>query len=627
MKKRGLLFLVAALAAIGAVALAGGPAGATGVNGTTLSATKTATGHFDRTFHWTIDKSVTPSHQDLFVGDSSTLNYTVSVTKDSGTDSYSVDGQVCVTNGGGVATQGLAILDQVEYKMPAGAQYGPLAGASQNISIPAELGPGESHCYPYSISLTPIANALYRNVAHVTITNHSGSLGDPTGPDPKADFSIPSTPTTHNDSVDVNDTNGESWTTDTSDSWNYDKSVECTLADWHNTLTFDNTATIQQTGDSADAEATVTCFGLRVSKTANTSFDRTYHWTIDKSADQSSLTLALNESFPVNYNVTVGLDSSNPSTDSNHAVAGTITVVNPAPIDATVNSVSDLVSGGIDGTVDCGETTFPVTLDALGGTLTCSYTAALPDASDRRNTATATLQNNDEGTTDFSSDPVDVSFANATRTDIDGSVDVSDSLQGSLGTVTYGAAPVTFSYQRTVGPYATCGNRTVDNTASFTTSDSTSTGSDSWSVGVNVPCAGGCTLTIGYWKTHSGYSNGNQADMVTPLLPVSLGAGGGKTVVVTTAAQAVGLLNKSSDASNGINKLYAQLLAAKLNIKAGASASAIASTIAAADAFLVNYNAADWSNLSKTLKSQVNTWASTLDSYNNGLIGPGHCSQ
>ena len=80
---------------------------------------------------------------------------------------------------------------------------------------------------------------------------------------------------------------------------------------------------------------------------------------------------------------------------------------------------------------------------------------------------------------------------------------MSDSLQGSLGTVCKADAAKTFNYTRSVGPYATCGNYTVDNTATFTTNDTGTTGSDSHSVAVNVPCAGGCTLTQGYWKTHS----------------------------------------------------------------------------------------------------------------------------
>ncbi len=53
--------------------------------------------------------------------------------------------------------------------------------------------------------------------------------------------------------------------------------------------------------------------------------------------------------------------------------------------------MTDIVSPAIAGDVDC-EVTFPYILVA-GGTLNCTYSADLPDASDRTNTATATLQN------------------------------------------------------------------------------------------------------------------------------------------------------------------------------------------------------------------------------------------
>jgi hypothetical protein len=116
--------------------------------------------------------------------------------------------------------------------------------------------------------------------------------------------------------------------------------------------------------------------------------------------------------------------------------------------------------------------------------------------------------------------------------------------------------------------------------------------------------------------------------MLTPLLPIWLGtSGGAKSSQVTTTARAVYYLNKANDASNGINRLYAQLLAAKLNIANGADGPAVAGTIADADAFLATKNASDWGALPKNKKTQVNNWAITLDNYNKGLIGPGHCSE
>ena len=117
------------------------------------------------------------------------------------------------------------------------------------------------------------------------------------------------------------------------------------------------------------------------------------------------------------------------------------------------------------------------------------------------------------------------------------------------------------------------------------------------------------------------------------LLSQNLGtAGGAKTQVVNSAAKAVQFLemrgsNNIKDASNGINKLYAQLLAAKLNIASGANGSAVAATIAAADAFLATNDSLSWASLSKSAQQSVLGWMTTLDKYNNGLIGPLHCSE
>ena len=80
------VFALGVLLVLGMLATWVVPALAQGQSGTTLSATKTATGHWTRTFRWTIDKSVTPATWNLFRGDSGTSQYTVSVTKDGYTD-------------------------------------------------------------------------------------------------------------------------------------------------------------------------------------------------------------------------------------------------------------------------------------------------------------------------------------------------------------------------------------------------------------------------------------------------------------------------------------------------------------------------------------------------------------
>lgn len=136
----------------------------------------------------------------------------------------------------------------------------------------------------------------------------------------------------------------------------------------------------------------------------------------------------------------------------------------------------------------------------------------------------------------------------------------------------------------------------------------------------------GCTRTIGYWKTHAGF--GSQADKVTALLPQWLGtANASKSFNVNTNTLAVEILSENvyGDASNGITKLYAQLLGAKLNGAAGAGTASISGAIDQADVFLATHDYLDWSGLSSTDQTHVLDWKTLLDSYNNGLVGPKHC--
>ena len=67
-----------------------------------------------------------------------------------------------------------------------------------------------------------------------------------------------------------------------------------------------------------------------------------------------------------------------------------------------------------------------------------------------------------------------------------------------------------------------------------------------------------------------------------------------------------------------------QYIAAKLNILNGAdTTSEVDDALAWAENFFETYTQA--SKLSKTVKAQATDYATTLDNYNNGLIGPGHC--
>jgi hypothetical protein len=117
-----------------------------------------------------------------------------------------------------------------------------------------------------------------------------------------------------------------------------------------------------------------------------------------------------------------------------------------------------------------------------------------------------------------------------------------------------------------------------------------------------------CTYTVGYWKNH---------DDIWPVAGLTLGT------VFYTNAELLSILN-SSVGGNGLISLCHQLIAAKLNIAMGADPSAAAAAIATADGLIgglvcppVGSGYLDPSSTSATTQ--------TLDDYNNGIIGPGHC--
>ncbi len=137
---------------------------------------------------------------------------------------------------------------------------------------------------------------------------------------------------------------------------------------------------------------------------------------------------------------------------------------------------------------------------------------------------------------------------------------------------------------------------------------------------VDTDILAGCTKTIGYWKNHS--------SEFVKYLPQFLGLEGGKeTLSVMTEEVGVGVLTQTmfGEPNNGITKLYAQLLATKFNIASGASDKDAASVILLADTFLSTHDYTDWADLAPEEQTEVLSWKTTLDQFNNGIIGPGHC--
>lgn len=128
----------------------------------------------------------------------------------------------------------------------------------------------------------------------------------------------------------------------------------------------------------------------------------------------------------------------------------------------------------------------------------------------------------------------------------------------------------------------------------------------------------GCTLTFGYWKNHPGdwdqLSDPNTASFVTG------------TTFYNSGKTYLEILKLAPKGGNAYIILAHQFIAAELSVGAGASTtSAVDAALTGAAAYFAGASA----GIPKphgALRDQLITWATVLDDYNNGLIGPGHCA-
>ena len=135
-----------------------------------------------------------------------------------------------------------------------------------------------------------------------------------------------------------------------------------------------------------------------------------------------------------------------------------------------------------------------------------------------------------------------------------------------------------------------------------------------------LPCnpGGGCTFTQGFWKTHGplGCVTGNNTN-VWPVTSLALG----NTTYDDT--QLCAIFN-TPGGGNGLISLAHQLIAAKLNVVNGANGADIADVINSADALIGGLVVPPIGSGSLS-SGATSTLVTTLTSFNEGLIGPGHC--
>jgi len=460
-----------------------------------ITVSKTAMTEIDTLYTWGITKSANPTSVTLVPGTASTpgattsVTYTVTATEESESDTYTVYGNITITNPNPSTTTDDVLIQSVQD--PTGTP------ASGTPTLPYLLMPQQTLTVPYSYTVTSSGPGVLppnqTNTASVTAQNVKPDgvtlIGSPYTITASAPYSF-SSPTVDNvtdGTVSIDDTmygavgpssavSGTPYTyTETigpySSCGSYTVNNTADLIGSHNGVSDGTTIA------SASASVAVTVMStptLTVSKTANTEVTRTYEYTISKTPSPSTVNLnSPTATAPVNYKVVVTPTS---YVDSNYEVYGSITITNPATAacgsNVTVNSITDSLSGA---TFQYTTTTAPPFILAPGQSTVVNYSAFLSSASDTTTGTNSVTVNSSAGSFTASAP---YSFVSPTTINpVDQSVTINDTDPANpvLGTTTFQAGPVTYTYTDTVGPYTTCGAYTITDTVTVVDNASGST--------------------------------------------------------------------------------------------------------------------------------------------------------
>jgi hypothetical protein len=435
-----------------------------------LTVSKTAVPAFGRAYTWDIDKAVVgDSHVDLPAGTTHAFDYKVTVTHSSTDSAWTVTGQITVSNPNGVPFTGVDVSDAIDN----GAGSCSVPDGS-DITVPANESVLIDYTCTYASAPSPAtgtntATATWDGDALFTAASSASGTAN-------VDFSAVA-PSSTDQVVTVADTlEGDLGTLDGATAENptvYTYSIEQTAPDGTCT-TVPNTASVatvraQSEGLQVSQEAVTlgtasasvdVCGGLPlgVDATAGGSFDRAFQWLIDKSVDDTSITIDNGETATFNYTVTV---TPNGAADSGYALSGTVSVSNPndwEDVVADVTVASDL-GGGVACTVADGDNAAIPADEARTFAYTCSFTGT--PALTGSVTATATWDAAAAATTEASATgtrPVSLVVASETNRSITVTDDKTDPANPvELGTWTYddGAHAFTYSLEKT-GVASTC---------------------------------------------------------------------------------------------------------------------------------------------------------------------------
>jgi hypothetical protein len=196
-------------------------------------------------------------------------------------------------------------------------------------------------------------------------------------------------------------------------------------------------------------------------------------------------------------------------------------------------------------------------------------------------------------------------------------------------TVSADETPKTLTYSILIGPYNECGNYQVCDTAKLVTWDTYTVDYSHWNIVVHVPCGCGCTLTPGYWKTHSKYGPAPYDDTWALVDP-----NGEDSDFFDTGLSWYEVLWTEPKGGNAYYILAHAYIAAALNEANGASVPPeVAAAMNNAELLLDRFdgnpesmNGLKGKGARRVRRRFINN-AELLDDYNNGIIGPGHCTE
>lgn len=650
---------------------------------------KTATPGWIQHHDWTLTKTADPTSITMFNGDSHDAGYTLHAEKDAW-GNFTVSGEITITDPSHTYIVD-SVADSIIFSDDPNSTPIPVTPSCAAVDDGSDVIYHCTYSLTLSSKTPGyeyLAGGGGGVNSATAVVHYPGQSMSDIGPT-TANFTFATTPdASYGDSLVVDDTfdAGDHTFTGTGD-FNYTLTYTCPDDEGNN----GNTATGTWSADASnnnsvsdDANVAVACEDITVVKTADTSFDADYSWTGDKKivvrpadltteekstycsliSDASDpyagnylcddITIILNEGgiYDTVYQLNAARSAAN---ESGFKVFGSITVSWPS-------GLTPVFSGDPGDTLHFSDGAAPATQDAVVGncvmgatSLTCDYSADLASKRDGVNWASidrphvchdasgAVIACATPGTETYRDDAAFVFGAATTQTDecvalsdlfndgglnlgptfgwtVDGNVCASTT-RYVTGDVDPTAAVKSLSIHADWAPTGFETNECVfpvPNLLNLLSNDSQTASSDEAVISVSVPsvCNHGCTLTQGYWKTHSKYGPAPY-DSTWAVI-------GEDTLFFNSGKSWITLFKTPPKGGDAYLQLAHQYMAARLNVEAGASVpSSVATALASATALFNSVG----STFNASQTTQARQLAGILGSYNEGALGPGHCSE